>query len=176
MEIGTTKLGQMLAASIYLLPVLPLLIRSVLVIRFWRFMTEDLLDAEREPAEHRSQILALSGFSFTASLGVPAYGAAAEVDVAAPTFFVVLSFLSYFGALNLQAYKFYRWQDQLASGLADTGAFCLLLSIIGMVLLLEPSMLYLGTISVLALVFWGSDVYARMRIWASYFRGRQTYE
>jgi hypothetical protein len=160
----------------YLLPAIPFLIRVTCAARYRSFMSEALPEEEREPGERRRQILALSGFSFTAALGLPAYGVSANVDIAVPTYYVILSFLCYLGALNIQSYKFYRWQDQLASALADTGALCLLLSIMAMVQLLAPPMAYSVFLGVIALNVWSSNLFARLCAWSSFFNGRSLHD
>ena len=165
-----------LQAAPYAAPVLPAAVRLILAVRYRRFMAESLESNEQQQDEHRTVILALSGFSFTAALALPAYGVSATVDVLLPTFYVVLSFLCYVGALNMQAYKYARWNDQVASGLADVASFCLLAATIGMVSLLSPPPLYFLFLALVAFVVWASDVYVRMRAWSSYFNARQEFE
>jgi len=169
---GTEFMTFVASNTLYLAPLLPAAARLCLVYRHRQFMQEALSAAEQQQEEHRTVILALAGFAFTGALALPAYGVSANVDVLLPTFYVVLSFLCYVGALNAQAYKYARWHDQLASGLADVASFCLLGATVGMVMLLRPSTLYLVTICSVALAVWLVDLVARMRAWRSYFDSR----
>ena len=88
----------------YALPLLPLLPRCWIMLRFRKFMSEELSVGERAATEHRTVILALAGLSFSAALALAAYGASTQADVLVPTFYVVVSFLCYMGALNSQAH------------------------------------------------------------------------
>lgn len=162
----------MVAVAPYLAPVFPLAVRIGLMWKFKRFMHESLSVEEQQQEEHRTVILALAGFSFTAALALPAYGVSAGVDVLLPTFYVVLSFLCYLAALNAQAYKYTRWHDQIASGLADVASFCLLAATIGMASLLKPPRPYLYFLVFAACAVWGVDLVTRVRAWSSFFRSR----
>lgn len=161
---------------LYALPAVPMVLRGILIWRFRSYMKEALSDRERAAAEHRTLILALAGFSFSGALAVPAYGAAANTDVLLPTFFVVVSFLCYLGALNAQAYKHLRWHDQVTSGVADSAMLSLILAVLAMVALLQPPLLYSGLVVVLSLLVWGIDVAMRLYSWSSYFRAKERYE
>lgn len=157
---------------LYLLPFVPSVLRAALVIKYRTFMKEKLSNEEQQRSQHRSLILALAGFSFTTSLALPAYGVSAKVDVLIPTFYVVLSFLFYLAALNIQGYKFRRWHDQLASGFVDTATFCLLLTVMGMAILLPFPTPVILVLAAVATLVWSFDIVARFRIWSSYFNGR----
>lgn len=161
---------------LYLLPLVPVLPRSWLLWRFGQFMAEDLPDTERATAEHRTVILALAGFSFSAAIALAAYGASSSVNVLLPTYYVVVSFFCYLGALNTQAHKYLRWHDQVGSALADVATIALILAVLGMVATLNPPTAYLLILAVLALLVWSVDSYLRFSAWYSYFRGREIHD
>jgi hypothetical protein len=163
------------ASLLYFLPGLPIAPRLALAWRFRKFMRETLPEAERARSEHRTVILALTGFSFSGALALPAYGFAAQSNVLLPTFYVVLSFVCYLGALNVQGYKFLRWHDQTASGLADIATFSLILTVLGMILLLQASFTYVAFLAILSLLVWGVDLGIRLYSWISYFRAKEKY-
>ena len=137
---------------------------------------QQITEGERAPAEHRSVVLGLAPLSFSAALALPAYGVAAHADVLLPTYFVVVSFLFYFAALNAQAHKHLRWHDQLISAITDTATWCLFLAVASMVLLLRPPVAYIVLVLVLAFLAWIADLGMKLFSWSSFFRGRERHE
>jgi hypothetical protein len=164
------------SALLYVLPLLPLLPRCWLAVRFRAFMSEDLSVNERATTEHRTVILALAGFSFSAALALPAYGASTQADVLLPTFYVVVSFLCYMGALNSQTHKFARWHDQVGSALADIATLSLILAVLGMVAALQPPCAYFLVLVALSALVWGGDTVLRFSSWWSFFHGKESYD
>jgi hypothetical protein len=161
---------------LYVLPLLPLLPRCWIAWRFRAFMSEELSVNERAATEHRTVILALAGFSFSAALALPAYGASTQADVLLPTFYVVVSFLCYMGALNSQTHKFSRWHDQFGSALADIATLSLILAVLGMVAALQPPWEYFLVIVALSAFVWGGDTILRFSSWCSFFHGKESYD
>jgi hypothetical protein len=157
----------------YLLPLLPLVPRSLIVLRFRNFMSEQLSTAERAASEHRTVILALAGFSFSAGLALPAYGATTHADVLLPTFYVVVSFLCYLAALQVQSHKVVRWLDQVGSVLVDVATLCLILAVLCMVALIEPPPRYFLVIGTLAIAAWLADTILRFSSWWSFFGAKE---
>lgn len=159
-----------------LLPLLPVAIRGLLVIRFWRLMEGEVPEEEQDAAEHRVVILALGGSSFTASLAIPAYGISAGADVHLTIYFVVLSFFSYLASLNLQGHKYTRLREHIASGLFDVGTWCLILAVLDMVWLASgPTVVYLTLLAV-GFAVWGSDVLRRFRAQNSFLSRSEIHE
>jgi hypothetical protein len=163
-------------AYLYALPLLAALPRCWVTWRYRRFMEETISDHERAANEHRTLILALAGFSFSAAVALPAYGLTAEKDVLLPTFYVVVSFLCYLGALNAQSHKLVRWHDQVGSGLADIAIFALFMAVFVMLVSLDPPIAYLVAVITLAILVWGIDLALRVSAWTSFFRAKERNE
>jgi hypothetical protein len=94
-----------------------------------RSLTEDEIDRET----HRTLILGLAGFSFTALAAFAAIDVVTEKPFHVPIYFLFTSFLFYMVALNLQGYKLRRWQDLLGDCLIDSAALCLIMSVVAIV-------------------------------------------
>jgi len=157
---------------LYAVPAVPFALRGILIWRFRAYMNEPLAE-ERAAREHRALILPLAGFSFSAALAIPAFGAATKQDVLLPTFFVVVSFLCFLGAVNAQSHKHVRWHDQVVSGVADSAMLSLMLGVLAMVALLQSPAVYFGLLFILSLFVWSIDVAMKLFSWFSYFRGRE---
>jgi hypothetical protein len=101
-------------------------------------MSEVLEEGEMDRDTHRSIILALGGFSFAGALGLAATAVAVSdlsirQNLQFPIFYLIMSFLSYLFALNIQGYKFFRWLDQLSDLLMELASLLLLLSVVALV-------------------------------------------
>ena len=140
-------------------------------------MKEPISAKERATTEHRALIIGLAPLSFTAALALPVFGGASRTDVLLPTYFVIVSFLCYFAALNSQAYKHVRWHDQVISAITDTASLCLMLAVASMVvLLMRPPIAYIVVILMLVSLVWSVDLGMKLFSWTSFFRERERHE
>lgn len=141
-----------------ILPLLvPLLTRFALYLRFRQYMNKDLPPKARDIEAHRTLILGLAGFSFAGLLGLAVADAALQDDLRLSVFFLLVSFLSYLWALNLQGYKFARWQDLFSDTLLDLASLALILSIVGIVFTTNTDTFFKTSITLFAVIVWGVD-------------------
>ena len=88
-----------------------------------------------------------------------------------PLFYVFVSFLSYFVALNIQSYKSKRWHDQCGDALADTGSLSLVAAVAAVVL--QAPVGAPGTRTALAAIAagaWVCDFLVRLSLEVQYLR------
>lgn len=107
----------------YVLPWIPFLTRGILCLVFWRQMGDELPEAALDREEHRSVILALAGFSFTGFAAVCVVDATTHLNLYFSTYYLLVSFLAYFSALDFQGWKHLRWHDQFATALVESANF-----------------------------------------------------
>ena len=93
-------------------------------------MADILTEEEQDREAHRSHILALAGFSFSGLLALVVLEAALLQGLHVAIYCLLLSFLFYMFALNLQGYKARRWQDQVATATMDVASLALILSVL----------------------------------------------
>lgn len=127
-------------------------------------MTKDIPEDAQERDLQRATILALAGFSFTAVAGLAVLDASIRTSLQLATWYVLISFVAYVSALNLQSYKFSRWQNQLASGLIETGSLSLTLTLASLMFTATFSKEFQWTASAIALGAWLLDHVIRLRI------------
>lgn len=156
----------------YALPSLPLLSRVIVIIRFKAFMRDALSEEANDRSNHRTLIVALAGFSFTGLLGLVALPGALS-ERALPIWYILVSFLSYFSALNLQGYKAYRWHDQIGDALYDMASLCLIASVITYILKSELPLAFRIIATALAVIVWVIDFSIRIRSNVSYLFAKE---
>lgn len=158
----------------YLLSFFPFVGRITIAIRFWSYMGETLSPEEQQTETHRAIILALAGFSFTGFLALtlldPSVGS--HLDFAA--YCLLVSFVSYFGALSFQGYKFYRWRDLIGDTLMETASLGLILSIVGVISVTRPNG-YWSLVTGLSLVLWLVDYGLRLKYMWRYLHAKEEY-
>lgn len=149
---------------LYMLPLLPLLTRTIMALVFFRQMREPLKEEEKDRQNIRGVILALMGFSFTGAIALFLVNGKVEISLQIPAFYLLTSFLCYLFALNLQSYKDTRWQDNvLGDGLMEAASLSLVLSVGAIVLSSEAGALYRYGLSIFAFVVWLIDHIVRLR-------------
>ena len=150
----------------YTAPLIPLLVRVVLIGRYRTQLRVPMEEEEKSRSENRTLILALAGFSFTGALGLLAYGTAPNTsDIRIPSFYVFISFICYLFSLNVQSYKALRWHDHIGAGMLDMGTFCLILSVVSMFLLIKFDLPYKISILAFSSTVWLQDLVVRINIW-----------
>ena len=171
--LGDARIRLVVNTLVYVAPVLPLVTRAVLIIRFWGQMRDILPEAEQDREGNRALILAFAGFSFTGVTALIVLEPTIKQTVSGAVFFLLVSFLAYMWALNLQGYKAYRWQGEAAAALVDTGAMCLVLALISLLVFSSFTFPFILATSSLASGVWLVDHYTRLRIDYVYLGARE---
>jgi hypothetical protein len=117
-------------------------------------MGERLSEEELDRDSHREYIAAMAGFSFTALIALILLDASFKASFRLPIYYLVLSFLAYLFALDLQGYKARRWQDEVGTAAMDVGSLCLMLSIVVLLVTQVNDSLFSCPLSVLAIGIW----------------------
>lgn len=151
-------------------PAIPFITWGIVCWVFRRCMKDRLTEAEIDRNNRRSIILALAGFSFTGLLAIAVVDATTRQNLQLSVYYLMVSFLSFFFALNLQSYKFHRWHDQFGNALFESATLSLLLSVAAVALSTYPGTLYSIGITTLALAVWALDHVIRLRLMWLYFR------
>ena len=149
----------------YIIPFVPFLSRSILCLNHRRQMLDILCEDEQDREAHRAHILALAGFSFSGLLAVAVLDVTLMHDFRYAIYYLLLGFLCYLSALNLQGYKSRRWHDQFGTALVDIASLSLILSIISIIHLKEHFTIIL---TILAILVWSADHLIRIRIQWNY--------
>lgn len=108
----------------YVAPIVPIAVRILSAIVFWRAAKGWLDEDEKQVDEHRTLIVALAGFSLA---GIAIIGTQSEPKYGPPLFDILVSFLLYLGSLGVQSWKDRRWHDLLGDALRDAGNSAMLL-------------------------------------------------
>jgi hypothetical protein len=135
-------------------------------------MSELLPDAAIDREGHRTLIVAMAGFSFAGLLALVALpGALTERQL--PIWYVLISFLSYLGALNLQGYKAFRWHDHVGDALSEVASLGLIASVMAFILNSELSLAFRIVAVSMAIVAWLLDFGIRLRFLVSYLIAKE---
>jgi hypothetical protein len=155
----------------YAFPLAPVATRSVLAI-FWHWlMFDELPEAAQHRDANRAVILALAGFSFTAVAGLAVLDTAGRSGFQLSIWYVLLSFVSYLTALNLQSYKVTRWQNYIAAALIEVGSLSLTLTLVSLVLAGKFDDWFRALVAVVAVGCWAVDHFIRLYLENSHFVG-----
>jgi hypothetical protein len=137
---------------LYLTALLPVISRGVILWRFKELMQDVLPEEEHDRESNRSLILAFAGFSFTGVTALVVLEPTLKQSVRGAVFFLLVSFLSYLWALNLQSYKATRWQGEAAGLLTEIGSLCLVMALVSLLVTSAFGEIFVGGTSLLALV------------------------
>jgi len=69
-------------------------------------------------------------------------------------YYLLMSFLGYLVALNLQSYKAKQWENQLATAFVDTASLCFILSVLSILNSQKFSPNFTYALSILAISIW----------------------
>lgn len=162
----------MLTRSLWwsLLVLFPVATRFALGMRFWRHVGDVLPKEQLDRETHRQYILTLAGFSFTALIAIAVLDRALRQNFALPTLYLLLSFMLFLLAANVQGYKARRWQDDFASAATEAATLGMILSIIA--ILFTGDLVAQGgrIIAILGVGIWLLDHIIRLRIEYSYLK------
>jgi len=153
-----------LADLIYVGPLVPIATRGALIICFKDQMREIPPEEEQDREGHRTLILAFAGFSFTGVVALIVLEPATTQSLQGAIFFLLVSFLTYLWALNLQGYKAFRWQGAAAVALGESGSLCLILALISLLVSSKLGRAFVTSASILAGSVWVVDHVTRLRI------------
>ena len=145
---------QIFMGVLFWIPILPFCSRLMLILKHRALMQEKLSEAELDRDSHREYIAAMAGFSFTALIALILLDANFKAAFRLPIYYLLLSFLAYIFALNLQGYKATRWQDEVGTASMDVGSLCLILSIVVLLVTQVNDSLFSCLLSVLAIGIW----------------------
>jgi hypothetical protein len=157
----------------YCAPLAPLFSRGLLCVRFLRQMNDLQTDAEQAREAHRAYIFPLAGFSFSALLALVVLDATLNIGLDLPIYYLLISFLCYLIAINLQAYKIARWIDQVATTAMDIGTLSLLFSLVSLIFIKAFGYYLLPTLSILAITAWVIDHTIRLHFIWLYLREKE---
>jgi hypothetical protein len=135
-------------------------------------MREVLPEEAQERDAQRGTILGLAGFSFTAVAGLAVLDSTGRSGLQLSVWYVLVSFVAYVAALNLQAYKTTRWHDHLATALMEVGALALALTLISLLFGAKFDSWFPYLAAGLALGAWLIDHCVRLWMEIQYFRER----
>ena len=158
----------------YFLPAVPLVTRLLLGWRWRKSMSEQLPEDAQERDLQRTFIFSLAGFSFTAVAGLAVLDATTKVTLQLPTWYVLLSFVVFICALNVQSYKSSRWQNQLATVLLEVGTLSLMLSLVALLFTASFSHSFQWVATAIALGSWLADHLIRLVIDYKYLAALNT--
>jgi cytochrome oxidase assembly protein ShyY1 len=163
----------MTTVFLVMLPVFPFLVRWVIIRHFKNEMVVAQTEEQNERDTHRNLTIALAGFSFQGVIALAIVNNWAGQDLNYAVYYLLISFLCYFSALNLQGYKFLAWHDQIGDAFLESGSLSLMLSIAGVVL--SKGVTWFGlAISAIALMVWGADFAIRVNLNWKYLSRRSS--
>lgn len=132
-------------------------------------MLEELPEEAQERDVQRAFILSLAGFSFTAVAGLAVLDATIRVTLQLPTWYVLLSFVAFVSALNMQSYKSKRWHNQFATALLEVGTLSLMLALAALLFNASFSILFQWIATIITLAAWLIDHLFRLFLDGCYF-------
>jgi hypothetical protein len=154
----------------YFVPLVPLLGRAVMTAKFRHFMAKGMKEATAAREAHRSFIITLTGFSFTGLLAIAVVDSSIQQSLHLSVYYLLISFLCYLFALNLQSYKTHWWHDQLGDFLVEAATLSLLLSVVAIVWTSKQPDGFKYLITILALAVWLLDHIIRIAILWQYLK------
>jgi len=153
-----------------LLMLFPVVTRLLLTLRFWEHAATVLPPQQLDRETHRQYILTLAGFSFTALIAIAVLDKALRQNFSLATLYLLLSFMLFLFAVNLQGYKAHRWQDDLASAATESATLGMILSIVAVLYTGELIAQGGPIIAALGIAIWLLDHMIRLSIEYQYLR------
>jgi low temperature requirement protein LtrA len=154
----------------YSIAFFPIITRGILYLNFPNEMKDTLSKEELDKESHRTHILTLAGFSFSGLLAIVVLDVALRQDFHFSIYYLLMSFLGYLVALNLQSYKAKRWEDQIATAFMDIASLCLILSVLSILISQKFSPGFAYPLSILAISIWLIDHWLRLRFQWKYLK------
>ena len=160
-----------IATAVYhLLPLTPFATRSVLYLQYRTLLRMPLKTEEEIAREsNRTVVLGLIGVSFTGLLALTVVDAKIDLKTFYPVYYMLISFLCFLTALNLQSYKRYRWHNLILNvGLIETAILSILLAISAIIWSSNQSTFDKALLSTLAFATWLADHLIRLTLLRNY--------
>jgi hypothetical protein len=154
----------------YLVPVFPLFGRALMTFKFRSFMAKGMKEATAAREATRSFIITLTGFSFTGLLAIAVVDSSIQQSLHLSVYYLLISFLCYLFALNLQSYKSHWWHDQFGDFLIEAATLSLLLSVVAIVWTSKQPDGFKYLVTILALAVWLIDHVIRITILWQYLK------
>lgn len=154
------------------MPFLPLIPHVIIAVRFRKLMGDPLSELAIDRNNHRALIVALAGFSFTGLLGLVALPGSLT-ERALPIWYMLISFLSYLEALNLQAYKVFRWHDHVGNSFFDIASLGLITSVMAFIMKSELAFSFRLAATIIATAAWLIDFIFRLYLDFNYLRKKE---
>jgi hypothetical protein len=149
--------------GMHVLPLMPIVSRGTLMLRFRSLMHRDLSEQERDTKGHKDHINGLTALAFSAVIAFLVLGAQEVLGSYLPTYYVMISFLSLMVARNVQDYKFTRGRDQMATALTEVGVISLLLALLVFLAASNLPALWILVFTIAVAVAWIADHIIRLR-------------
>jgi hypothetical protein len=122
----------------------------------------------------RTVIVALAGFSFAGLIGITVLDSTNRKNFRYTVFYLLISFLCYLLAINLQDYKFLLSREQMSNLLIDTATLSLICSVVSVVFLAGYDLPFKITVLTIALTGWMIDHIIRtIYTWGDFKKIRQ---
>lgn len=154
----------------HLVPLTPFVTRLLLCSGYSSLMRIKLTTEEKDREANRTIILGLVGVSFTGLLALTIVDAKIDLKTFYPVFYMLISFLCFITALNLQAYKRFRWHNIFGAALIEAAILSILLAITAIIWSSNQSGFYKILFSVLAFSTWSADHYIHLRLLRKYLK------
>jgi hypothetical protein len=148
----------------YLLPIFPLLSFAILILVFRPTITQELPEGRRIPTTLRLLTIVLAAFSYAGLLGLAAISATIPLRFDLPIYYLLVGFLAYYVSVNVQAYQFRRWHEQLAMALLDVGSLSLILAALATIIAAPYPQGYRVILSLAAFLVWYLDHLVRVAL------------
>jgi hypothetical protein len=155
-----------LASAAIALPLIPFITRACLWTYYRTVVQQELKDEARQEEQHRSAILAIAGFSLTLFSAFVIVDQTIDVQLEMVIYFSGCSFVAYLAAFAIQIYKPVFLVDQVGDAAMDCGSFCLILSLVGL-LMARPAIAFPSVVLMTAaLIVW--TIEHTLKLWLSY--------
>lgn len=148
---------------LYFIPFVPLISRLVIFVKYFDVRNEALTEAQMARESTRASILALAGFSFTGVIGISVLDAATSRQFKLPVFYLMISFLCYLIALNMQDYKYLVGREEISATLIDMATLSLISTTVAIVLMANYGGYFSLVVFIFALGGWLLDHVIRVR-------------
>lgn len=141
----------------YFIPFFPFITRGVVFARYFNLRKVPLTKGQMARESSRTVILALAGFSFAGVIGISVLETTNRQNFKYTVFYLLVSFLGYLAALNLQDYKFFISREQVSNLLTDIATLSLTCSVVSAVFLSGYDCPFQVAVFALALFIWLTD-------------------
>lgn len=137
---------------------------------FWDVRKELLRPDQIARDSTKSFVLALAGLSFTGVIAIAVVDSVNQSNFKIPVFYLLISFLCYLIANNIQDYKFFVSRDVFSNTLIDIATLSLICTAVTVVFLAGYGVVFQSVVLIVALTGWLTDHILRLRYTLNDFR------